>query len=175
MGSYPSGELRIGYDMPLPRLALKHTTVPQFNQKRPESTAWTLDARYYAFVSAPPQYVLVGELDTENTVLVGKRYNRESVHIHALACIFLSTTLKSKSDKSILHRCTSPREEWDALLAWYGPKTTGAKSDLSRRLNSFKIAPASNPVQEMGRIEHHAAESVQQDSLSSMITCCTQL
>ena len=30
-GSYPGGELRVGYDMPLPRLALKHTAVPQFS------------------------------------------------------------------------------------------------------------------------------------------------
>ena len=34
----------------------------------------------------------------------------------------------------------------------------GAKSDLSRRLNSFKIAPGSNPLQEMGRIEELAAD-----------------
>ncbi|CAN0161081.1 unnamed protein product, partial [Laminaria digitata] len=71
---------------------------------------------------------------------------------------FLSTALKSQSDKSILHRCTSPREAWNALLAWYGPQTTGAKSDLSRRLNSFKIATSSNPQAEMGRIEDLAAE-----------------
>ena len=115
--------------MPLPRLALKHTVVPQFGGKKPEFTAWTRDARYYAkgvgflsaFVSDPPQYVPVGELDTENSVFVGRGYNRERVHIHALAWNFLSTALKSKSDKSILHRCTSTREAWDALLAWYGP------------------------------------------------------
>ncbi|CAN0549976.1 unnamed protein product, partial [Laminaria digitata] len=45
-----------------------------------------------------------------------------------------------------------------ALLEWYGPQTTGAKSDLSRRLNSFKIATASNPQADMGRIEDLAAE-----------------
>ena len=111
-----------------------------------------------AFVSDPPQYIPVGELDTQNSVLVARGYSRESVHIHTLAWNFLSTALKSKSDKSILHRCTSPREAWDALLAWYGPQTTGAKSDLSRRLNSFKIAPGSNPLEEMGRIEDLAAE-----------------
>ena len=66
--------------------------------------------------------------------------------------------LKSKNDKSILHRWTSPREAWDALLAWYGPQTTGTKSDLSRCLNSFKIAPGSNPL-EMGRIEDLAAKT----------------
>ncbi|CAN0523320.1 unnamed protein product, partial [Laminaria digitata] len=54
---------------------------------------------------------------------------------------------------NILHRCTSPREAWDALLEWYGPQTTGAKSDLSRRLNSFKIATGSNPQAEIGKIE----------------------
>ena len=78
--------------------------------------------------------------------------------MHALAWNFLSTALKSKGDKSTLHRCFSPRETWDALLAWYGPQMTGAKSDLSRRLNSFKIAPGSNPIEEMGRIEDLAAE-----------------
>ena len=35
---------------------------------------------------------------------------------------------------------------------------TGAKSELSRRLNSFNIAPGSNPLEEMGRIEDLAAE-----------------
>ena len=69
-----------------------------------------------AFVSNPPQYIPVGELDTENSVLVDRGYGRESVHMHTLARNFLSTALKSKSDKSILHRCTSPREAWDALL-----------------------------------------------------------
>ena len=41
--------------------------------------------------------------------------------------------------------------------AWYGPQTTGAKSDLSRRLDSFKIAPGSNPLEKMSRIEDLAA------------------
>ncbi|CAN0546351.1 unnamed protein product, partial [Laminaria digitata] len=85
-------------------------------------------------------------------------FTTDSVQRHTLAWSFLSTALKSKSDKSILHRCTSPREAWDALLAWYGPQTTGAKSDLSRRLNSFKIATGSNLQAEMGRIESLAAE-----------------
>ena len=111
-----------------------------------------------AFVSDPPQYVPVRELDTENLVLVGRGNNRESVHVHALAWNFLSTALKSKSNRIILHRCTSPREAWDALLARHGPQTTKAKCDLSHRLNSFKIAPGSNPREEMGRIEDLAAK-----------------
>ena len=80
--------------MPLFRLlGVKHTAAPQVSRRKPEFTAWTRDAKYYAkeegvlssFVSDPPQYVPVRELDTENSVLVGKGYNRESVHIHALA------------------------------------------------------------------------------------------
>ena len=109
-------------------------------------------------MSDPPQYIPVGEWDTDNSMLVARGFSRESVHVHSLAWNFLSTALKSKSDKSILHRCTSPRQAWDALLAWYGHQATGAKSDLSRRLNSFIIAPASNPLEEMGRIEDLAAE-----------------
>ena len=109
-------------------------------------------------MSDPPQYIPVGELDTENSVLVDRGYNRKSVHIHALAWDFLSTALECKSDKSILHTCTSPRKAWDALLAWYGPQTTGTKSDLYRRLNSFKIAPASKPLEDMDRMEDLAAE-----------------
>ena len=54
-----------------------------------------------AFVADSPQYVLVGELDAENSVLVGRGYNRERVQIHALAWNFSSTALKSKGDKSI--------------------------------------------------------------------------
>ena len=104
------------------------------------------------------QYNPVGELDTQNSVLVDGGYSRESVHMHALEWNVLSTSLKSKSDKSILHRWTSPSEAWDVFLAWYGPHTTRAKSDLSRRLNSLKIAPGSNPLEEMGRIEDIAAE-----------------
>ncbi|CAN0597874.1 unnamed protein product, partial [Laminaria digitata] len=131
-----------------------------------EFNPWTRDARIHAktigffgvFVSEPPEYVPVGELDTENQVLVDRGFTTESVQRHTLAWSFLSTALKSKSDKSILHRCTSPREAWDALLAWHGPQTTGAKSDLSRRLNSLKIATGSNPQAEMGRIEDLAAE-----------------
>ena len=70
-----------------------------------------------AFVPDPPQYIPVGELDTENSVLVERGYSRGSVHMHALAWNLLSTALKSKSDKSILYRCTSPREARDDLLA----------------------------------------------------------
>ena len=47
---------------------------------------------------------------------------------------------------------------WDALLAWYGPQTTGIKSDISGRLSSFKMAPGSDPLKEMDRIEGLAAE-----------------
>ena len=42
-----------------------------------------------AFVSDLPQYIPVGELDTENSVLVDREYSRESVHMHALAWNFL--------------------------------------------------------------------------------------
>ena len=99
------------------------------------------------------------ELDTKNSVLVDRGYNRKSVHMHALAWIFLSTALESKSDKSILHLCTSPREAWDALHAWYGPQTTGAESDHSLHLNIFNAAPGSNPLEEMGGIEDLATET----------------
>ena len=100
---------------------LSHHLVGQ----KPELTAWTTDVGYYTkgvgflsgVVSDPPQYIPVGELDTENSVLVDKGYSHESAYMDALAWNFLSTALKSKSDKSILHWCTSPRETWDALLA----------------------------------------------------------
>ena len=47
-GSYPGGESGIGYDMPLSRLALKHTAVPTLSGNKPQYTAWIRDARYYA-------------------------------------------------------------------------------------------------------------------------------
>ena len=47
-GTYPGGELRVGIDLPLSRLFFKHTAVPLFSRKKPEFTAWTRDARYYA-------------------------------------------------------------------------------------------------------------------------------
>ena len=96
--SYPGGELGGGYELPLPRhLAFKHTATPSCSGLKPEFTAWTRDARYYAkgvgflsaFVSDLPQYIPVGELDTENSVLVDREYSRESVHMHALAWNFL--------------------------------------------------------------------------------------
>ena len=104
--------------MPLPRLALGHTAVSQFSGKKPEFTAWTRDARNYAkrvgflsaFGSDLPQYVPVRNVDTDNSVLVRRGYNGELVHIHTLDWNFFSTALQSKSDKSIFHRCTSPRE-----------------------------------------------------------------
>ena len=70
----------------------------------------------------------------------------------------MSAALKAKSDKSILHRCASPREARDGLDDWYGPRTAGAKSDLSRRLNIFRIDQRSNPIQETSRIEGVAAD-----------------
>ena len=100
-GSYPGGEVGIGHDMPLLTHALRHITVPSFSEKNPEFTAWTRDVRFYAkgvgflssFVSDSPQYIPVGELDTEHSVLVYWGYSRESVRIHALARNFLWTAL----------------------------------------------------------------------------------
>ena len=146
----------------LPRLVLKHTPVPIFSGKKPDLAPWTNCARHYAkivgfvyvFVSDLPHYISVGDLDTENALLTDMGYSRlKCIYTHALASTFLSTALESKSDKSILDGCSSPREAWDALLAWYGPQTTGAESDLSRRFNSFIISPGSNLLEEKGRIE----------------------
>ena len=78
--------------------------------------------------------------------------------MHTLAWNSLSTALTSKSDMIILHKGRSPRQTWDALHEWYGPQTTGAKSNLSSRFNIFKIAPGSNLLEEMGRMEGLAAE-----------------
>jgi len=48
-----------------------------------------------AFVSTPPQYIPVGELDTGNAALVARRFSLESAQRHTLAWNFLSTALKS--------------------------------------------------------------------------------
>ena len=85
-------------------------------------------------------------------------FSPESVQRNTLAWSFLSTALKSNIDKSILHRCTTSSEAWDALLAWYGPQTAGAKSDLSRCMTSFKRALSSNPLAETDKIQDLAAE-----------------
>ena len=61
-----------------------------------------------AFLSTPPQYI-IGESDEENAAFVQRGFNLESVQMHTLAWNFLSTALKSKSDRSMLHRCTLPR------------------------------------------------------------------
>ena len=64
--------------MPLTRqISLKHAAVPSFSGKKPEFSAWTRDARYYAkvvgflsaFASDPPQYISVGEVDIDNRYL----------------------------------------------------------------------------------------------------------
>ena len=159
-GAYPGGELGGGFDLPLSRyLAFDHTAVPSFRGLKPEFNPWTRDARVIPQrMSDPPQYIPVGAVDTQLSVLVARGLSRENVLIHTLAWNFLSTALKSNSDKSMLHRCTSPRQAWDALFEWvYGPQTTGAPTSL-RRFNSFNIAPASNPLEEMGRIEDLATE-----------------
>lgn len=44
-----------------------------------------------------------------------------------------------------------------AFLSWYDPQIAGAKTDLYRGLNSFKVMPESNPLQEMGRTGDLAA------------------
>ena len=76
--------------LPLPRLVLKHTPVSIFIGKKLDLAAWTKDARHYAkivgflyvFVSDLPQYISVGDLDTENALLTDTGYSRESVYIH---------------------------------------------------------------------------------------------
>lgn len=47
---------------------------------------------------------------------------------------------------------------WDAFLSWYGPQTAAAKSDLSRRVSRFQLAPERNSLGAMGRIEDSAAD-----------------
>ena len=85
--AFPGGELGGSFDMPISRhFAYKYNTAPVFSGLKPEFTTWTNDSRYYAkvvgflsaFVSDPPQYIPVGELDTKNSVLVARGYNRES-------------------------------------------------------------------------------------------------
>lgn len=76
---------------------------------------------------------------------------------------FLSTALKSNSDKSLSHQCTTMRESWDALPVSYGSQSTVANSDLSRHHNSFNIAPQSDLLEEMRRIEDLAQKRVQQE------------
>ena len=49
-GTYPDVGLGIGYDLPLSRLALKHTAVPSFSGKKPDFPTWTRDARYYTYL-----------------------------------------------------------------------------------------------------------------------------
>ena len=87
---YPGGELGGGGDLPVSRqIAFKHTVVPSFSGQKPEFTAWTTGATYYAerigflsaFVSDSPQYIPVGEVDTENSVPVKWAYSRQSVHV----------------------------------------------------------------------------------------------
>ena len=71
--TYPGGELEGGYDLPSSRhIASKHTVGPTFSVQKSDLIPWTRDARIYAkpvgflraFVSEPPQYIPVGELDT---------------------------------------------------------------------------------------------------------------
>ena len=160
----PSGEFDGGFGLPSSCLAYKHPST--FSGLKEDSMPCIRDAWYLAkgagflvaFVSIPPQYIPIGELHTGNAALVQRGVSLESVQRHTLAWNFILTAPKSKSDKRILHSCTSPREAWDALLAWYGPQMAGGKSDLSRRLNSFKMAPGNNPLEDMGRIEDLATE-----------------
>ena len=89
-GTYPGGGLGGGFDLPLSRhSAFKHTAVPSLCGLKPKFNPWTREARYYAqgigllsvFVSGPPQYIPVGELDTDNSVLVARGFSRERVPI----------------------------------------------------------------------------------------------
>ena len=150
--------------MPLPRHALKHNAVPSFSGNNPEFTAWTSDARYYAkgvgflsaFVSDPPQYIPVGELDTEKPILVDSRYSRKRVLIHALGGNYYRRLSRATRAFCII----VPRQEKRGARSSRGTalKRRGQKSDLSRRLSSFTITPGSNPLEEMGRIEDLASE-----------------
>lgn len=55
-----------------------------------EFTTWTKDAwhsakgvgLFSAFVTDPPQYIPVGDLNTYNSMLVARRHSRERVQIH---------------------------------------------------------------------------------------------
>ena len=92
--AYPDGEFGGGFDLPLSRhFAFKRTAVPSFSGLKPEFNPWTRDARYFAkqlgflsaFVPGPPQYICVGGLDTEQSVLVARGFSRESVHMQTMA------------------------------------------------------------------------------------------
>ena len=61
-----------------------------------------------AFVSTPPQYISVGELDTENAALVQRGLSHESVQRHTLAWNFPVEGSRARATKvyctGVLHR-----------------------------------------------------------------------
>lgn len=97
--------------MPSPRMTgCRQPSGRPFSGNKYNYITWTKYAKFHskvlgfssAFVSDPAQYIPVGELDTENQVLVGRGFSLELVHKHALVSNFLSTDLRAKSDKIIL-------------------------------------------------------------------------
>ena len=76
MGVYPSGEFDGGSGLPSSRLVYKHS--PTFSGLKEYFIPWTRDAWNHskgigflvAFVSIPPQYIPVGELEAENAALI---------------------------------------------------------------------------------------------------------
>ena len=67
--------------------------------------------------------------------------------------VFFSNAFKEKADKGRFRRNTSPRVLWEKRKEWYRHKTIGEQSLLRSKLNNFKIARGSNPIEALFELE----------------------
>lgn len=61
--------------------------------------------------------------------------------------------ITSESDREIMRRSKSTRELWGDLEKWRAPCTQGENSALLEKIHSFKIAPCTNPMAALGRMD----------------------
>ena len=104
-GSYTGGELGVGYDMPLPRLALKHTAFTQFSGKKPKIHCLDQRRQVLRHRSSFPVRVCVASTPVRSRRGIGYRN--------------LGTCRKGVQPRSCTHTCTRLEFFIDALLAWY--------------------------------------------------------
>lgn len=102
------------------------------------------------FTSDP--YVNVGNDYNTRESLLSAGISSETFEKQMEAWAFWSQALKSNTNRAIFHRCESPREVWDELQEWHGPKTNAQKLTLQQQMFDFKIGKK-DPIESLFEME----------------------
>ena len=98
-------------------------------------------------------YINVGSIENNREYLIGQGVSGDMYDRQMAAYMFLSQALESEVDRGIFYRSESPREAWEKLHEYYGPKTNEQKRVLQLKMSGFKMKAGEDPVQALFELD----------------------